>query len=251
MKDEEIVKKGYVEVAGNLYVKDDALYVQHAGDIKKASELAEEQLKAVTSIMAYKKMLKKLGKEEKPKEEEKKEEKKGKGKMVKPTVVMRPVAQPMEIVAPQVDVEQAIDVFRKFTEFKQKLLSDDDYLYIGSDGKPTTNKKGAAEYIKKSGWRKFSTVFNLDCQILSKSREVYEDPEGLYYVWAYAVRATAPNGRFQDAEGVATSRDPFFTKGGKQSPEEKNIMLKAQTIGFNRAISDLVGGGAKTAEETE
>ena len=253
MKEKEILEKGYVEVAGNLYEKDGVLYVQHAGEIKEASELTEEQLRAVTSVMAYNKMVKKLGKEKEPKEEEK-EEKNGEGKQVKPVVIrptVHPVAQPMEIVAPQVDVKKALEVFNKFTEFKQKLLSRDDYLYIGKDGKPTTKEKAAAEYIKKSGWRKFSTVFNLNCQLLNKSRETYEDPEGIYYVWTYAVRVTAPNGRFQDAEGVATSRDPFFTKGGKQRPEEKNIMLKAQTIGFNRAISDLVGGGAKTAEEAE
>ncbi|GAI34837.1 unnamed protein product, partial [marine sediment metagenome] len=176
--------------------------------------------------------------------------KKGKMVIAKPSAV-QPPAMPMEIVAPQVDLKRALEVFNKFTEFKQKLLSKDDYLYIGKDGKPTDKKQGATEYIKKSGWRKFSTVFNLDCQILSKSREVHEDPEGLYYVWTYAVRVTAPNGRFQDAEGVATSRDPFFTKGGKQTPEEKNIMLKSQTVAFNRAISDLIGGGAKTAEEVE
>ena len=247
MKEEEILKEGYESVAGNLYKKDNTLYVQQDGKIKEASELTDEQLKHVTSITVYERELKKLGKEKKPKEEKKKE-KKEKMELAKPVAMQHP-AMPMEIVAPMVDVEEAIEVFNKFTEFKQKLLSKDDYLYIGKDGKPTNKKPGVSEYIKKSGWRKFSTVFNLDCQILGKSREVHEDPEGLYYVWTYAVRVTAPNGRFQDAEGVATSRDPFFTKGGKQMPEEKNIMLKAQTIGFNRAISDLIGGGAKTAEE--
>ena len=249
MNESEILKKGYEKVSGNLYVKDDKLFVQHTGEIKEASELTENQLKNITSYGAYKQELKKLGKEEKPKEEKKKE-KKEKIDSAKPVVIQHP-AMPMEIVAPMVDVKKAAEVFKQFTEFKQTLLSNDDYLYIGTDGKPTTKKEGASEYIKKSGWRKFSTVFNLDCQILGKSREVYEDPEGLYYVWTYAVRVTAPNGRFQDAEGVATSRDPFFTKGGKQTPEEKNIMLKSQTVGFNRAISDLIGGGAKTAEEVE
>ena len=250
MKEEEILKEGYEAVAGNIYKKDDTLYVQHDGKMKEASELTEEQLKHVVGMKAYEREMKKLGKEvEKPKEE-KKDEKKKKMEVAKPGTT-QPVAMPMEIVAPQVDLKRALEVFNKFTEFKQKLLSKDDYLYIGKDGKPTDKKHAAAEYIKKSGWRKFSTVFNLDCQILSKSREAHEDPEGLYYVWTYAVRVTAPNGRFQDAEGVATSRDPFFTKGGKQVPEEKNIMLKSQTVAFNRAISDLIGGGAKTAEEVE
>ena len=249
MKEEEILKEGYEKVSGNLYVKDDKLFVQHTGEIKETSELTEDQLKNITSYGAYKQELKKLGKEENLKEG-KNEQKNEAGETAKPVIIQH-MAQPMEIVAPMVDVDQAVEIFNKFTEFKQKLLSTDDYLYIGKDGKPTNKKQGATEYIKKSGWRKFGMVFNLDCKILSKSREIYEDPEGLYYVWTYAVRVTAPNGRFQDAEGAATSRDPFFTKGGRQSPEEKNIMLKAQTIGFNRAISDLIGGGVKTAEEIE
>ena len=251
MNEKEIIEEGFGKLSSDLYKKNDKLYVQYAGGIKEASKLTDEQLKVVTSIVAYEKEQKKLGKEQK-------KETLVTGKL-KPHSYqllhhdeMKELAgyvPRMGIVVPQVDVEEAVSVFNKFTEFKQKLLSDDDYLYIGSDGKPTTKKKGAVEYIKKSGWRKFSTVFNLDCRIIDKNRDAYEDPEGKYYVWTYDVRVTAPNGRFQDAEGVATSRDPFFTKGGKQIPEEKNIMLKAQTVGFNRAISDLIGGGAKSAEE--
>lgn len=243
MNEEEIKNLGYESVASNLYLKDNVLYCQHAGMIKECSTLTEKQLKFVTSIQAYQKELSKLGKKH-PKENKEKPSTSDIGARA-----LAPSIQPLEIVAPRVDVDQAVEVFNKFTDFKKKLLSADDFLYIGSDGKPTDKKKASAEYIKKSGWRKFSTVFNLDCQILHKSREIYEDPEGVYYVWAYSVRVTAPNGRFQDAEGCATSRDPFFTKGGKAIPEEKDIMLKSQTVAFNRAISDLIGGGAKTAEE--
>lgn len=247
MNENEILEKGFEKLASNLYKKNNKMFVQHAGEIKETSELTNEQLKAVTSITAYEKELKKHRKEKNTEDKKDNQEKKQYNKAQ--PVIMQPTSQMMGIVAPQVDVKEAVSIFNKFTEFKQKLLSKDDYLYIGKDGKPTTKEKGAAEYIKKSGWRKFSTVFNLDCQLIDKNRETYEDPEGKYYVWTYDVRVTAPNGRFQDAEGVATSRDPFFTKGGKQLPEEKNIMLKAQTVGFNRAISDLIGGGAKSAEE--
>jgi len=245
MDEKEINELGYETVASNLYKKDNVLFVQHAGEIKEATKLTDEQLKHITSMKAYKKALSDLGQKDQDKEVKTTSNKPV--KIEKSQITGSSI--PLEIVSPKVDVDQAVDVFNKFTEFKQKLLSADDFLYIGKDGKPTVKSKAAAEYIKKSGWRKFSTVFNLDCQILSKSREEHEDPEGLYYVWTYAVRVTAPNGRFQDSEGAATSRDPFFTKGGKQLPEEKDIMLKAQTVAFNRAISDLIGGGAKTAEE--
>lgn len=61
MKDEEIKKADYEEIAGNLYKKDNVLYVQQAGEIKEASSLTNEQLKAVTSVTNYEKELKKLG----------------------------------------------------------------------------------------------------------------------------------------------------------------------------------------------
>lgn len=71
MDEAEILEKGYEKAAGNLYVKDDKLFVQHRGSILEASELTDEELKNVISMVAYEKELKKLGgtsesKEKKP-----------------------------------------------------------------------------------------------------------------------------------------------------------------------------------------
>ncbi len=51
--------------------------------------------------------------------------------------------------------------------------------------------------------------------------------------------------------GCADGRDQFFTRGGKRAADEKDVKLKAQTVGENRAISNLIGGGAMSAEEAE
>jgi len=159
----------------------------------------------------------------------------------------------MEIVAPAVRMDQALAAFKEFNRFKSNVLTDDDYLFIGIDGKPTSKEKAVGQHIKKSGWRKLALIFNLSIEILDAYRSVYRDEEGEYYVWTYRVRAKAPNGRFQDAEGAATSRDPFFSKRGGEriTPNEANIKMKAETVAVNRAISSLVGGGEISAEEIE
>jgi len=160
---------------------------------------------------------------------------------------------PMEIVTPAVRMDQALAAFKEFSRFKSSVLTDDDYLFIGIDGKPTSKEKAVGQHIKKSGWRKLALIFNLSIEILDAHRSVHRDEEGEYYVWTYRVRARAPNGRFQDAEGVATSRDPFFSKkaGERVTPNEANIKMKAETVAINRAISSLVGGGEISAEEIE
>jgi len=153
-------------------------------------------------------------------------------------------------LTPATSLEEAIQVFELFEQAKTKLLKDSDILWIGPDGKPT--KKGSGQpYIKRSGWRKLARFFGINCSILGKEKIISKDSEGEYYIWKYRVRAQHPSGVFFDAEGICTSRDPFFSKkhGQRIVPDEADIMLKAQTVAFNRAISDLLGGGEVSAEE--
>lgn len=115
------------------------------------------------------------------------------------------------------------------------------------DGKP---------YIMKSGWRAMATSFGVSQEIVSKERLTARDDLGEYYVWTYLVKAIAPNGRFATQDGACSSRDPFFAKaGGKWRPtheiNESDIIHTAQTVGYNRAISDLVGGGELSWEEVQ
>lgn len=61
MKEEEIKKLGYEAVAKNLYIKDDSLYIQHKGEMKKASDLTEKEVRNVSSYIAYENEMKKIG----------------------------------------------------------------------------------------------------------------------------------------------------------------------------------------------
>jgi hypothetical protein len=152
-----------------------------------------------------------------------------------------------------VSLDDAITAFDLYGQAKTRLLSDSDVLYIGANGKPAhKDVKDAVPYIKKSGWRKMARFFGLSVDILGKEKIWTQDVKGeKYYIWAYQIKVSHACGAFVHAEGVCSSRDKFFTKGGKVTADETNIMLKAQTVGINRGISDLLGAGEVSAEEME
>lgn len=112
-------------------------------------------------------------------------------------------------------------------------------------------------YINKKGWRLIALAAGLSLEVLGQPQRVEaEDDRGRYYTWIFHVRATAPNGRFAEAWGACSSRDPFFAiKDGNMREahevDEANIIHTAQTCAYNRAISDLVGGGEVSAEEIQ
>ncbi len=154
--------------------------------------------------------------------------------------------------------EATIQHFHLFDRIKEKLLNPrEDVLYIGPDGRPVPygeRSKAASPYIRRSGWLKLAHAFGVDIQVLEWWKDPGEDDEGSYYVWSFKVRAVHHDtGRFAEAVGAATSRDPFFSKKGKQrvTPQEKDIRLKSQTVAINRAIAQLIGGGQASAEEAE
>ncbi len=163
-------------------------------------------------------------------------------------------AMPMELSEAQ--VEATVKHFELFERVKRSVLDDRvDVLYIGSGGAPVPyakRKEAPTQYIRKSGWRKLAMVFGVNLKVLEMDREVHQDAHGPYYLWNARVRAEhLASGKYAEGIGVASSRDQFFTRGGKRAADEKDIKLKAQTVGENRAISNLIGGGAMSAEEAE
>lgn len=141
------------------------------------------------------------------------------------------------VVAPAISADVAIKQFRAFAEIKNRVLVSEDKLPV--NGKP---------FIRKTGWRKIKTIFNLSEEILSSRRELREEKD---YSWIYKVRVMAPNGVFADAEMSCDSTEEFAwqNKAKDTRKPECAIMAMAQTRAFNRAISDLVGGGECSAEE--
>ncbi|MEE9174057.1 MAG: hypothetical protein V3U30_03665 [Thermoplasmata archaeon] len=173
------------------------------------------------------------------------------------TRAREPITLPETPMLTDEQVAAAIHHIELFQDLKRKLLDPRvDILYIGSDGKPVSHakrKEASVEYIKRSGWRKFGLAFNLNIHVLEMWKDWEEDSHGKYYVWNARVRVEHPAGKYVESIGVCSSRDPFFAKRGDRyiEPDEKNIKLKSETVGINRGISDLIGGGVMSAEETE
>ena len=150
-----------------------------------------------------------------------------------------------------VSLDDAIAAFDLYGQAKTRLLNDNDVLYIGKNGLPVhKDMKDASPYIKKSEWRKMARFFGLSVDIIGKEKIWTEDVKAeKYYIWTYQIKVSHQCGAYVISEGVCSSRDKFFTKGGKVEADEKNVMLKAQTVGINRGISDLLGAGEVSAEE--
>jgi hypothetical protein len=131
------------------------------------------------------------------------------------------------------DPKRVLEVMRRFEEFKRQALNQNDFvvLEIGKEKKP---------YIKKSGWMKYA----LACQLsLEKRDERLEERSDGSKVYHYTYRAVAPNGRYADAVGSASTSERTFAH------PDHDVRALAQTRACNRAISNLVAGGEVSAEE--
>ena len=132
-------------------------------------------------------------------------------------------------VRPLVSPEQAEQDWNLFLNIKKRLLDVDDYQRIGD-----------TKFIRKSGFRKLSVVFNLSDQIVEQEKTVRED-ESFY--WRVVTRVTAPNGRTSVGVGICDSKERNFAH------LEHDVYSTAHTRSKNRATSDMVAGGVVSAEE--
>jgi len=167
-------------------------------------------------------------------------------KQTQQTQSLQPLAQ-TGLVAPVCSVQESVRIFKEFEQAKRKILSGNDILWMGSDGKPAIEGQGSP-HIKRSGWRKLARFFGLSWDIENIEKLSMEHGGYMYKV---RVKVWHPAGASVISEGVATSRDIFFTKGGRKSADEENVLMKAQTVAVNRAISDILGSGEVSGEETE
>ena len=140
----------------------------------------------------------------------------------------------IEIVEP-INIDRLADAFKKFEEFKRRLLSKDDSITIVG-----------RQYLKKSAWRKWALACGISDEILSYERipPQGKDPEGGFY-YRVVVRAFhKPSGR--SSVGVAIAS---WSERKEWVHKEHDIFALAHTRAKNRAIADLVGGGEVSAEE--
>lgn len=152
------------------------------------------------------------------------------------SVELAPRARRSEVIRPL----NADDLAASFTEYQSllpKLLTDSDYQ----------SAEAGKRFVKKSGWRKIATAFDLDVVIVCE--EVERDQEtGRILRAKTTARATAPSGRVMDGDGYCTIEE-FTGKRGRNPKLENDLRGTAATRAKNRAISDLVGMGEVSAEE--
>jgi hypothetical protein len=137
------------------------------------------------------------------------------------------------------DLAQTREAMQQYQQGLASLLTAEDYQNAG----------GGRRFVKKSGWRKIATWFGLSVEL--RKDDVERDEEGNVTratVWA---RAVAPNGRFADADGHCDVNEERFKDARGRQKLENDLRATAATRAINRAISNLVGMGAVSAEEMD
>jgi hypothetical protein len=112
-----------------------------------------------------------------------------------------------------------------------------------SDVQSFTDRRGGRhKFVKRSGWRKIALWCDLSLE--NRGVEVDRDSAGKPLRARVVARASAPNGRYADGEGACDM-------GERPNMSEHDMLATAATRAFNRAISNLVGLGAVSAEEVD
>ena len=133
------------------------------------------------------------------------------------------------IIRPAVTPDEALEAWKEYQTLKEKIVEPSDVQKIGKE-----------DFLRKSYWRKLKTFFNLQVGCVKESHFTDEN-QVLHFMVIY--RASHTNGTFADGDGACDSSE----KGMHKSFH--NTRAIAHTRAFNRAVSNLVGGGEVSAEE--
>ena len=145
--------------------------------------------------------------------------------------VVEMVPAPMGIVRPAVTPAEAVEAWNEYQALKAAIVTPDDVQNI--QGK---------DFLKKSYWRKIRTFFNLQVEIIKEER-IIDERDGVVH-FSILYRATDhKTGCFADGDGACSSDEKGLDK------TFHNNRATAHTRAFNRAVSNLVGGGEVSAEE--
>ena len=140
-----------------------------------------------------------------------------------------PMKSCVGIVRPAVNPADALAAWKEFQDLRKAILDKSDFQKIG-------NK----DFIKKSGWRKFATFYNLTDRITEE--HLIEPLDGGFY-WKVKVLCIAPNGRTVEGVAICSSDERKFAH------PTHDVYATAHTRAKNRAISDMIAAGEVSAEE--
>lgn len=161
------------------------------------------------------------------------------------------IPQQPAIVMPAVSTKEAITAWQEYLNLKNAIV----------DRKVDVQELDGKDFLKKSYWRKTATFFNLTVEVVSEDHEEIMGD----LVWHFTCKATAPNGRsaigtgscsmyeksqYKDGEYVSYNRFRKIWEPAKRNSIH-NVRSTAETRAWNRAVSNLVGGGEVSAEEVD
>ena len=170
-----------------------------------------------------------------------------------------------KLLTPAASLDQIGDAFEQYQQLRSRILDPEtDFQSIWNGG----------SFLKRSGWRKLSTAFSVDYEIVAE--EIKDHPEYGYPLLArFKVRAVAPNGRHVDGWGACSVYERCCEPGCKNTSRKHthcdgvngygqhehawthfskpahDIPATAETRAKNRAAADLFGMGEVSAEEVE
>lgn len=246
----ELKKYGFVETGKNIYVKmmDDRKYVVDFGrhvicrmdDLERVTEDKEDENLTWVKKLCMDSMFNR-GADNVQKEDDKgmqeaeytevssSEDCNTQVDTIQPTETSI-CAYSGDIVRPAISAVQAKQAWNEYLNMRKVILEPSDFQKI--QGK---------DFIKKSGWRKFATFYNLTDKIVEETRI----PDNGGFIWKIKVICTAPNGRQTEGVAMCASKE----KTGARI--EHDVYSTAHTRAKNRAISDMIAAGEVSAEEME
>jgi hypothetical protein len=136
--------------------------------------------------------------------------------------------------------EQAAEAMAAYQALTANLLTEDDWQ--GIPGKDQS-------FVKRRGWAKLATFYGVSTEL--RTLQIDRDDQGDILRARCVARATHPNGRYAEGDGAcAITERRFATPAGRQKIEH-DLPATAATRAVNRAISNLIGFGEVSAEETD
>jgi hypothetical protein len=140
--------------------------------------------------------------------------------------------------------DKARVMMERYRELCESVLGAEDV--IGIPGQP-------GGFVKRSGWSKLATFYSVTTTILRQDSErgTWNEQEGVLLRSHAIVRAESMNGRHADGDGACAVTEPRFKSGVGRQKIEHDLPATAVTRATNRAISNLIGFGAVSAEEVD
>ena len=137
------------------------------------------------------------------------------------------------------EVSQARAAVERYRDLTAAILDVEDYQSAGGDRR----------FIKRSGWQKIGRAYSISTEILTRTAE--RDEDGKIVRADATARASAPDGRFADGDGACSITEDRFVRRAGRAKADHDVQATAVTRAKNRAIADLVGFGAVSAEELD